>query len=145
MKKIMAAVGVAAILSLAVPGDSVAFRCGGDLVNVGDKSGKVLIKCGPPTSKEVVGKKTKGKAIHTTGEKVKERTKKQTNVKTNVKTKGKTVAQGAYKESSGKVERWFYNCGEHDFIYVLTFSGGVLEKEETEGYGRGTSDCEGRK
>jgi hypothetical protein len=57
------------------------------------------------------------------------------------KGKGKTTGQKTCQESSRKVERWFYNCGEHDFTYVLTFAGGVLEKEETEGYGKGRSDC----
>ncbi len=129
MGKILAALGVTAILALALPGDAGAFRCGSGLVNVGDKAGKVLIECGPPTYKEGAGTKTKGKSTRMGRE----------------QSTRKSGGQGASRESSRKVERWFYNCGEHDFIYVLTFSGGVLEKEETEGYGRGTSDCEGRK
>jgi hypothetical protein len=28
-------------------------------------------------------------------------------------------------------EKWYYNCGENDFIYVLTFEGTILKKEET--------------
>lgn len=129
MGKIVLALGATALLVLAVPGDGQAFRCGSGLVNVGDKTGKVLIECGPPTHKEGVGTKTKGKTAKTGREKA----------------KPKSGGQGAYRESSRKVERWYYNCGEHDFIYVLTFSGGVLEKEETEGYGRGKSDCQGRR
>jgi len=129
MGKIAAVLGVAALLVLAVPGYSPAFRCGSGLVNIGDKTGKVLIECGPPTSKEAAGAKTKGKSTKT------ERG----------KGKGKTTGQKTYQESSRKVERWFYNCGEHDFIYVLTFAGGVLEKVETEGYGKGRSDCQGRR
>ncbi len=129
MGKIAAVLGVMTILALALPGDVQAFRCGNGLVKIGDKTGKVLIECGPPTHKEGAGTKTKGKSTRTGRE----------------QTTRRSGGQGTYRESSRKGERWFYNCGEHDFIYVLTFSGGVLEKEETEGYGRGKSDCEGRK
>jgi hypothetical protein len=128
MGTIAAVLGAAVLMVLAVSGDARAFRCGSGLVNVGDKTGKVLIECGPPTHKEGVGSKTKGKSTRKAREQV-----------------DRKLAEGTYRESSRKVERWFYNCGEHDFIYVLTFAGGVLEKEETEGYGKGKSDCLGRK
>ncbi|MHB8910598.1 MAG: DUF2845 domain-containing protein [Syntrophales bacterium] len=124
----VAMAGMAAFLVLTVFGEAQAFRCGSGLVNVGDKTGKVLIECGPPTHKEGVGTKTKGKSTRKAREQV-----------------DRKLAEGSYRESSRKVERWFYNCGEHDFIYVLTFAGGVLEKEETEGYGKGKSDCLGRR
>ena len=127
MGKIVAAVGVAAFLVLAVPVDLHAFRCGSGLVHVGDKTGKVLIECGPPTYKEGAGTKTKAKSSKTE------------------KAKGKPVERRGSQGASRKAERWYYNCGESDFIYVLTFSGGVLEKEETEGYGKGKSDCQGRR
>jgi len=128
MGKIVAALGVTVLLVLTASEDVQAFRCGGGLVHVGDKMGKVLIECGPPTHKEGAGTKTKGKTTKTGREQAKR----------------KSVGQEVSPGSSRKVERWFYNCGEHDFIYVLTFSGGVLEKEETEGYGKGKSDCQGR-
>jgi Protein of unknown function (DUF2845) len=127
MGKIAVAVGVTALLTLTVPGDAQAFRCGSGLVRIGDTTGKVLIECGPPTYKEGAGTKTKAKSTKT------------------VKAKDKTTERRSSRGTSRKVERWFYNCGEHDFIYVLTFAGGVLEKEETEGYGKGKSDCEGRR
>jgi hypothetical protein len=123
MRKITVALGAAVLLTLAVPGDGQAFRCGSGVVKTGDKTGKVLILCGPPTHKEGVGAKAKAKST---------------------KAKQKSAEQASYQASSQKVQRWYYNCGEHDFIYVLTFAGGVLEKEETEGYGKGKSDCEGR-
>jgi hypothetical protein len=124
---IVAAVGLTALLVLAVPGGVGAFRCGSGLVHVGDKTGKVLIECGPPTYKEGAGLKTKGKLSKVE------------------KAKDATVERRHTSGTSRKGERWFYNCGESDFIYVLTFSGGVLEKEETEGYGKGKSDCQGRR
>ncbi|MDI9569453.1 MAG: DUF2845 domain-containing protein [Pseudomonadota bacterium] len=97
-----------------------AFRCGSGLVSVGDSKGKVLIECGKPTFKE----------------KVAERESRSTSA-------GKSA-----KKKSGKttktVEQWTYNCGKNDFIYVLTFEGGKLVREETDGRGRGESECQGR-
>jgi hypothetical protein len=81
---------------------------------------------GPPTYKEAAGSKTKGKSQTSPREKTR-----------------KSSEPGTHRENSGKVERWFYNCGEYDFVYILTFEGGVLTKEETKGYGKGRSDCRG--
>jgi len=125
MGTIAEAVGGAARLVAALGGQADAFRCGSGLVRVGDTTGKVLTECGPPSYKEGAGTKSKAKSVKT------EKT-----ADTSVKlTKGQ----------SRKVERWFYNCGESDFLYILTFGGGVLEKEETQGYGKGKSDCQGRR
>jgi hypothetical protein len=128
MGTIAAMLGVAALLTLIVPGDAQAFRCGSGLVIEGDRTGKVLIECGPPTYKEAAGVKTKGKSQKARGKKT--------------RTSSEPVT---HRENSGKVERWFYNCGEHDFVYILTFEGGVLTKEETKGFGKGRSDCQGRR
>ena len=81
-----------------------------------------------PTYKEGAGTKSKAKSLKTTE-----------------RTKDKSAERKSSRGASRKVERWFYNCGEHDFLYVLTFAGGVLEKEETQGYGKGKSDCQGRR
>ncbi|MFA5322255.1 MAG: DUF2845 domain-containing protein [Smithella sp.] len=43
-----------------------------------------------------------------------------------------------------KVEVWYYNCGDNDFIYVLTFENNTLIGENTEGRGNGRSDCMGK-
>ncbi|MEN6331686.1 MAG: DUF2845 domain-containing protein [Smithella sp.] len=41
-------------------------------------------------------------------------------------------------------EKWFYNCGENDFIYALTFSeDGTLIGERSQGRGFGASKCNG--
>ena len=125
MGTIAAAAVAAAVLILTFSGGAEAFRCGSGLVRVGDTTGKVLMECGPPTYKEGAGTKTKAKSSKTETE----------------KGKSAKTSRGA----SRKVERWFYNCGESDFLYVLTFGGGVLEKEETQGYGKGKSDCAGRR
>lgn len=93
-----------------------AFRCGNGLVVEGDRKGTVLVECGPPTTKEVVGTKST-----------------------------ESMRPGSRQKKSGKVEKWIYNCGEHDLVYVLTFEDGVLMKEETQDYGKGRSDCKGRR
>ncbi|MDA8124171.1 MAG: DUF2845 domain-containing protein [Deltaproteobacteria bacterium] len=129
MKKLTMLSIAAALLTAIIPGNGAAFRCGDGLAIVGDKTGKVLIECGPPTAKESAGARAGGKIVKKT-----ERPKK----------KEKSATPAVRREASPKVERWFYNCGEHDFVYVLTFEGGVLAKEETEGYGKGSSDCLGK-
>jgi hypothetical protein len=126
MVRMAVSVGLLTLLLAALPDDARAFRCGSGLAIEGDRTGKVLIECGPPTHKEGAGSKTKSR---TAGEK---------------KTR-KSPEPGIRRENSGKVERWFYNCGENDFVYILTFEGGVLTKEETKGYGKGRSDCLGRR
>ena len=41
------------------------------------------------------------------------------------------------------VERWFYNCGDNDFIYVLSVLNGVIVKEDSVNRGSGSSQCHG--
>jgi len=48
-----------------------------------------------------------------------------------VKYNGKTVY----------AQTWYYNCGESDFVYVLSIYDGVVIKEETVGRGTGSSQC----
>jgi len=107
------------LLLLSFPFTLHAFRCGDGLVSIGDSKGRVLIECGKPTFKEKVGDR--------------ETRKSETGTK---KTKG--------TKSSKTVEQWTYNCGKDDFIYILTFEGGKLVKERTDGRGRGVSECKGR-
>jgi len=127
MVRMVLSAGILALLLAAVADDGLAFRCGSGLVVQGDRTGKVLVECGPPTSKEVVkaqGSKTSRAA-------------------SGKKTQKSTAPE--YRERSGKVEQWTYNCGDHDLVYVLTFEGGVLTREETQGHGKGRSDCQGRR
>lgn len=129
MVKIVMSAALLMLLLAALPEEARAFRCGSGLVIVGDRTGKVLIECGPPTSREAAGSKRQGKSHPS------DRAKRTRNSSESV----------IPREDSGKVERWFYNCGEHDFVYLLTFEGGVLTKEETKGFGKGSSDCQGRR
>jgi len=97
--------------------EAFAFRCGNGLVSVGDTKSRVMIECGKPTSKGRVG----ANDVYYNDQGQKRR-----------------------KKSSRTVEQWTYNCGEGDFIYVLTFEGGKLTREDTNGRGKGKSDCRGQ-
>lgn len=108
--------------------DCCAFRCGSGFVSAGDSKTKVLLECGKPTSKEKAGSKRK-KKHYSKAEREKDQR--------------QTTTHTALREKKKPVEKWYYNCGENDFIYVLTFEGGTLKSEETEGYGKGKSACRG--
>jgi len=101
--------------------ESFAFRCGSGLVASGDTKMQVTVTCGKPTSKE--------KACE--GRKTTESVTKDGKVK-------KT------KKCANKVDIWYYNCGDDDYIYALTFENGKLTKESNEGRGKGKSHCLGK-
>ena len=120
MKKHMTIILFAAIIFLSFStGDVWAFRCGSGLVSEGDSKRQLLATCGQPMSKE------------------KECADRQTETKINKKT-GKIKRASKCSE---KVEVWYYNCGENDFIYKLIFEDGKIENITTEGRGRGNSEC----
>ena len=117
----------ASVFCLLFASGAQAFRCGDEMVGVGDSKSKVLIKCGKPTFQE---KGSVKKSTHAKGDK---RTAPDSRYASDKK---QSVARG--------VEKWTYNCGKDDFIYVLTFEGGVVTREDTDGRGRGASECLGR-
>ncbi|MBN1663864.1 MAG: DUF2845 domain-containing protein [Deltaproteobacteria bacterium] len=99
--------------------DCDAFRCGSGLVSAGDTKAKVLIECGNPTYTEKGNKKSG--------------------------TTGGSSRQKTGKAGSQRIDKWYYNCGDNDFIYVLEFESNVLQKENTAGRGKGPSDCRGNR
>lgn len=101
--------------------EGLAFRCGPGLVTAGDKKIHVQTACGIPTLKE----KACNNAYY----------------ETKKEKKGKIIKS---QKCSQKVEIWYYNCGDNDFIYALTFEDNKLIREATEGRGSGKSDCLGR-
>ncbi len=115
------------IFLLSVYTDSYAFRCGSGFVSIGDSKSKALLECGKPTSKEKTG------------------VKKVRRYKQNERDRdeSRTARRASFREKSKSVEKWYYNCGDNDFIYILTFEGGILKSEETGGYGKGKSACKG--
>ncbi len=114
---------VLVMLSSAV--DASAFRCnrGKGLVSTGDTKTRVTIECGKPDSVERVKSVTRGRFIG--GEDPRT---------------GRSRG-GIYAEETVSVEKWYYNCGDNDFLYVLTFEGDVMIAEETAGRGSGPSRC----
>lgn len=138
MRKIIFLVSCAAIFILIGHEECHAFRCGSGFVSVGDIKPKVILECGQPTSKEKVGTKKEP------GESTTNKTASGKSHKKGKKKKKAGTLQSEYEETSNKrIEQWYYNCGKDDFIYVLTFEGDALVKEETAGYGKGKSDCTG--
>ena len=107
------------------------FRCGPDLVSIGDSKFEVHGKCGEPTAKEVIGDRVRGGFASTTREGDK-------------RDRGKSKTRGTYTESSVTVEAWTYNCGSSEFSYQLLFLGQELSEIRNLGYGFGASDCIGR-
>jgi hypothetical protein len=113
-----------------------AFRCGDEVVVRGDSSGALVFRCGEPTYKEKIAGSTTGSYSQNTQE--------TNNVKSG-KAKKEIAVYGKYTERSETVEKWFYNCGSQDFVYVLEIKGGIIVSESTNGYGKGESDCKGGK
>lgn len=101
--------------------DSLAFRCGDGLVTSGDTRMQVMVTCGNPTSKE---------KVCTNSANVLESDR-----------RGKTARS---RKCPGKAEVWYYNCGDRDYIYELTFEDGVVVRESAIGRGKGPSDCRGK-
>lgn len=144
MKKIVVISFCASLFIIFGHSECPAFRCGDGFVSGGETKTKALLECGQPTSKEKSGiKKEVGEssASGTSGGK-KSKSRKNDKRKNN---KTSSSLRGEYDNTSKKgIEKWYYNCGDNDFIYVLTFEGSILKKEDTAGYGKGKSDCKGK-
>jgi len=118
MLRLIAAAVVFAIAFLAHPaggaGQALAedpvFRCGGETVSVGDSRYTVQKICGKPSRNESVTKGSRDKKKQPRGD-----------------TSG---------SSSGKLQKWTYDRGYGDYVYVLTFANDKLKKIEKSGRGR---------
>ena len=98
-----------------------AFRCGPNLILIGDDKEEVLLKCGEPSFSELSSLES-GRRY------------------------GADLYRGSgYGRSTYFVEKWYYNCGPHKFIKILTFRNGIVQDIESGDYGRGESDCQGAK
>ncbi len=104
------AVLIAVVLLLLVSvGELWAFRCGNDLIRVGDRKYEVLRSCGEPVAVD-------------SWEEVR---------------RTYMYFAGHYYPSleTVTVEEWTYNLGPRMFLRFLKFANGRLEKIETGGYG----------
>lgn len=52
-----------------------------------------------------------------------------------------TYVDGIYVAKALYHDKLYYNCGDNDFIYVLTFEKDILIKEGDVGRGNGPSKC----
>lgn len=97
----------AALLLLAADGASAedSMRCGSALVTTGDTDTEVLLRCGEPLVRDVVGVKA-------------------------VSVKRRNVLRQTEVTTEEKVEKWTYRPGGGKFMRVLTFQGGVLVSVE---------------
>jgi hypothetical protein len=98
-----------------------AFKCGPELITVGDDKAEVLIKCGEPSFSELTSVESRRRF-------------------------GEGYSPGSnFGGTTFFVEKWYYNCGPHKFIKILTFRSGRVIDIETGTYGSGESDCRGAK
>ena len=119
MLRLIAFVAVSAVMSLAlslayvapVHGEDTVFRCGGETVSIGDSRYTVQKICGKPSRSESVAKSSRDR-------------------------KQKPPKGTTSGSSGGKGQKWYYDRGYGDYVYVLTFSGDTLKKIEKSGRGR---------
>jgi hypothetical protein len=100
------------------------FKCGTEIVRPGMTTMQVLLRCGPPSFKELKRVITEG----TYGRRFPH---------------GFPQGKGGYSEVTETVETWYYNCGAHRFVKILTFRAGLLRRVRVGRYGSGESDCIG--
>jgi hypothetical protein len=91
--------------------EDTVFRCGGETVAIGDSRYTVQKICGKPSRSESVAKGSKDK-------------------------KQKQPKGATSGSSSGKLQKWYYDRGYGDYVYILTFANDKLKKIETSGRGR---------
>lgn len=91
--------------------EDTVFRCGGETVSIGDSRYTVQKICGKPSRSESVAKDSKGR-------------------------KQKPPKGDTSGSSSAKLQKWTYDRGYGDYVYVLTFANDKLKKIEKSGRAR---------
>jgi hypothetical protein len=109
--------------SNAISGDTFhnTWRCGNNLIEVGDDKGFILSQCGEPTFIDSTSMTTSGA----------------------YGTSNRNSSTGGYAEITEELEEWYYNCGSYGFNTYLIFKGSRLFKIRLGTYGRGESYCDG--
>jgi hypothetical protein len=105
-----------------IPAAASTWRCGQQITKVGDSSAEVLLKCGEPTLREEAAAITRGRWRERSSERSRSK-------------EGPLSGRGTYGETRVRVENWYYDRGMNDFIYKLTFIGGVLSNIRPLSYG----------
>lgn len=99
------------------PAAADTFRCRNVVFTDGDSRVEVLLKCGEPDFEEVVRETVSGE---------------------------KDKKSGTFKKNTEYVVEWYYDCGEREFIKILTFKGGKLvtvTNSDSKGTGENRRDC----
>ncbi|OPY15701.1 MAG: hypothetical protein A4E70_00981 [Syntrophus sp. PtaU1.Bin005] len=97
------------------------FRCGHDMVSLGDSMADVMLRCGEPTYRHETGVRGKARTV------VRKSSERSQGGESHHSEKAKRTARRTnYKEQV--TERWYYNRGSNDFVYRLSFEGGTLTK-----------------
>jgi len=97
------------------------FRCGNDLVSLGDSMADVMLRCGEPTYHHASGASGKARTIKrksTSGSEWDQNHEKLS--------RKRVASRTEYEEKVA--ETWYYNRGPNDFVYSLHFEGGALTK-----------------
>jgi Protein of unknown function (DUF2845) len=131
MKSIVVAAFLVSMLCTEAHGES-SFRCGNEVVSVGDTATTVLQECGAPDLREI-----------RITERLYARRGRDFYESRIVKVPAGTKYEGA---SSGD-ETWYYDPGPTGFVYVLEFAKSRLSSIKKEGYGsaKGIQSWEERK
>jgi hypothetical protein len=105
MKIKVSIISAVSILHLLMPQIALSdtMKCGTRLVRNGDTKTKVLLRCGEPFMKEVVGERTFRRKLY---------------------------GGFAMESETVLIEKWTYIQGRNKFMRILTFEGDKLEKIE---------------
>ena len=107
------------------------FRCGTDLVCIGDSEAEVLLKCGEPYFVKETGVKGRSRTVRSSRV---SKSRADDDTPTRKRERSSAPKRTVYRETVSEV--WTYNRGPNDFIYNLYFEGGVLKRIKTGGRGR---------
>jgi len=106
-----------------VMGRSTTYRCGNDLVFLGDSVADVMLSCGEPSHRHVTGAKGKARTVKRKNSKGSEGDPSDESLS---RKKKRVASKTEYEEKVA--ETWYDNRGSNDFVYSLRVEGGVLTK-----------------
>jgi hypothetical protein len=112
--------------------DSFAFRCGSQLVGTGEVKYRVIQLCGEPDYKEIVKAQTQDSTTWYGSARSRYH---------RPHRHSRSYDSSSSNVETVPIENWTYDCGSNDFIYVLTFEGDRLIKEDSKGRGSPSGDC----
>jgi hypothetical protein len=117
-----------AMISLVIvfPASALAFQCRGSIINTGDLTEIVVMKCGEPDGRRMIREELTGQYSGTA----------------RYQGRGRFTQEGSVSAASEPVEVFTYNCGDGRLIHLLTFKGGTLQKVDTAGFGVGPRRCD---